>query len=121
MGEMFSGTKKVLNGLDMVPDRRRQNQRQHPRFQVNFDTELQFENVSYQCTMVDISQKGCRIMSEKPIPNITEEVIVKFIVPKQLDSVFAKGKIKWKNQIEEGFFILIEFGRPIPNFDDLIG
>lgn len=121
MGDFFSGTKKVWNGMDMVPDRRKQTRRQHPRFQVNFDTVLQIDNVIYQCTMLDISQKGCRVMSEEPIQNVTKEVIDKFMVPERLDPVYAAGKIKWINLAGKGFFIGIAFRKPISDFDDLMG
>jgi len=121
MGEFFSGTKKVWNGMDMVPDRRKQTRRQHPRFQVNLDTVVQIDNVSYQCTMLDISKTGCRVMSEKPIQNVSREVIVKFMAPKQLDYTFATGKIKWIHLAEKSCLIGIAFGKSIPNFEDLMG
>jgi len=121
MGELFSGTKKVWSGMNMVSDRRKQTRRRHPRFQENLDTVVQINNISYQYTTLDISKTGCRVMSEKPIKNAGREVIVKLIIPKQLDPTFATGKIKWINHAEKGCFIGIEFGRPIPDFDDFIG
>ena len=121
MGEFFGGSKKVWNGLDMVPDRRKQNRRRELRFQVNFDTVLQIKNVFYQCIMLDISQKGCRIKSERRIEGVHREVIVKFLVPKMLEHTFAKGKIKWIHNRENSCFVGIKFVKPIPNFDDLVG
>ena len=121
MGEFFSGKKKIWDGMDMVPDRRRQTRRQHPRFHVNFEAELQCANVSYQCTMVDISQMGCRVITEKPIQNASRDVIVKFIAPKQLDHIYVKGKIRLKNQTEQGFSLGISFEKKILNLEDLMG
>ena len=120
MGEFFSGKKKVWDGMDMVPDRRSQNRRQHPRFQVNLETELQIADVSYQCTMVDISQKGCRVITEKPIQTAARDVIVKFIAPRQLDPMFVKGKIRLKNQTDKGFSLGIAFEKMILDLEDLM-
>ena len=121
MGEFFSGNKKIWDGMDMVPDRRRETRRQHPRFHVNLEAELQCGEASYQCTMVDISQKGCRVITEKPIHNTTRNTIIKFIPPKQLDTMFVKGIIRLKNQTEEGFSIGISFEKIILNLEDLMG
>jgi len=120
MSEILSGSKKVWNGLDMIPDRRKHTRRRYPRLQVKFDTVLQFEKTFCQCTMVDISQKGCQLIIEKQIQGMTEHVIIKFMVPGQLDPIFTRGRIRWKGKTEKGYLIGIEFEKLIPNLNDLL-
>ncbi len=120
MSKSLRSKKKVWVKMDLVPDRRERPRRQHQRYRVNYDSELQSDNICYQCTMVDISKKGCRVITDQPIQNVTDEVIVKFIVPRQLDPIYAKGKIKWKGSAEKEFPVGIEFEKPLSNFDDLI-
>ncbi len=115
MSEYFSGDKKILNNIETVPDRRGGSRRLHQRFHVNIDTILECGNVLYKATILDISQKGCRVVTDNAIRNASKQVTLKYIVPGELDTRTVMGKLKWTEQKENGFVLGIEFEK-LQNF-----
>jgi hypothetical protein len=115
MSEYFSGDKKILDNIGSVPDRRGGSRRLHQRFHVNIDTILECGNILYKGTIVDVSKKGCRVVSANPIRTATNQVTLKYIFPGELDTRIVRGKIKWIDQKENSVLIGIEFER-LQNF-----
>jgi len=109
MSEYFSGDKKILENIETVPNNRGKSRRLDPRFYVNIDTMLECGNVFYKGTIVNISKKGCCVITDTPIPKSTNQVSLKYIFPGELDTRNVRGKIKWTDQKENSFLIGIEF------------
>jgi hypothetical protein len=115
MSEYFSGDKKILNNIESVPDRRGGSRRLHQRFHVNIDIILECGNIVYKGTLVDISKKGCRVLTDSAIRTASNQLILKYIFPGELDTRIVKGKIKWMEQKESSFLFGIEFEK-LQNF-----
>jgi len=109
MSEYFSGDKKILDKIETVPDSRGGSRRQHQRFHVNLDTILECGNKLYKGTIINISKKGCSVITDKPIHTANNQVILKYIAPGELDTRNVRGNIKWFNKKENGFLYSIEF------------
>jgi len=115
MSECFSRDNKILNNIDSVPDRREGSRLLHQRFHVNIDTILECGNILYKGTIVDVSKKGCRVVSANPIRTATNQVTLKYIFPGERDPRIVRGKIKWIDQKENSVLMGIEFER-LQNF-----
>jgi len=115
MSEYFSGDKKILDNIDSVPDRRGGSRRLHQRYHVSIETILECGNILYEGTIVEISKKGCRVVSANPVRTATNLVTLKYIFPGELDTRIVRGKIKWTDQKENSVLIGIEFER-LQNF-----
>ena len=109
MSEYFSSDKKILDNIDIVPDQRGGSRRLHQRFHVNIDTILECGNILYKSTILDISKKGCRLITDNAIRTASNQVTLKYIIPGELDTRNVRGKIKWMDQKENSFLIGIEF------------
>ena len=116
MSEYFSGEKKIWNGTELVPDRRQGTRRRYTRFQVNLDGLLECENVFYKCTIVDLSIKGCRVMTGDAIHLESKHIILKFTMQGELDTTIVKGRVKWAIQEKGKYFLGINFDKELPNF-----
>jgi hypothetical protein len=115
MSEYFSGDKKIFNKIDAAPDRRGGSRRLHQRFHVNIDTILECGNIVCKVIIVDISKKGCRIITDSAIRTASNHLILKFIFPGELDTRIVKGRIKWMEQKENSFLFGIAFEK-LQNF-----
>ncbi len=109
MSEYFSGDKKILDKIDKAPDNRGGSRRQHQRFHVNLDTVLECGNKLYKGSIINISKKGCRIITDNPIATATKHVILKYIAPGELDTRNVRGHVRWSNKKENRFLYSIEF------------
>jgi len=109
MSEYFSGDKKILNKIDRVPDQRGGSRRLHQRFHVSIDTILECSNTLYKGTIVNISKKGCHVITDKPIHSTTNHVILKYVSPEELDTRYVRGAIKWCAKKENRFHMSVEF------------
>lgn len=83
----------------------------HERFHVNIDATLECGNKVYKVIMINISKKGCRVITDNPIHNATGQVILTYTAPGELDSSNVRGKIKWSNKQENRFIYSIEFAK----------
>ncbi len=109
MSEYFSGDKKILEHIDTVPDRRGGSRRLHQRFHVNVDTVVECGNILYKGRILDISKKGCRVITDNAIRTASNQVTLKYIFPGERDTRIIRGKIKWVDQKESNFIFGIEF------------
>jgi len=115
MSAYFSGDTKILDKINTVPDRRSGNRRLHQRFHVNLDAILECGDTLYKGTIINISKKGCRVITDHPIHAATNQVLLKYIAPGELDTRNVRGNIKWFNKKENGFLYGIEFEK-LQNF-----
>ena len=109
MGGYLSGDKGLLKIIEAVPDRKGIERRLHPRFYVNIPTHLECGNISYKGTIVNISKKGCRVITDSPIRSVTIQVILKYSFPGEPGTRNVKGMIRWMGKTENSFLIGIEF------------
>lgn len=109
MSEYFSGSTRILKGIDTVPDRRGGSRRLYQRYQVTIDTTVECGNKLYNGTMIEISKSGCRVIIDNINRPETSHVTLKFLYPGELDTRTVKGKIKWKKQKENSLIFGIEF------------
>jgi hypothetical protein len=115
MSACFSGDKSIFKNIEAVPNRRGVERRLHPRFYVNITTQLECGNILYKGTIVNISKKGCRVITDSPIHKATNQVALKFILPGESGTRNIKGMIKWTGRTENSFLIGIEFEK-LQNF-----
>jgi hypothetical protein len=109
MSEYFSGSTRILKNIETVPDRRMGSRRLYQRFHIKIDTLVECGNILYKGTIIDISKKGCRIITDNAIGMAVNQVTIKYVFPGELDTRHVRGKIKWMNQKENSFLIGIEF------------
>ncbi|GEM_PF-2834068 len=109
MSEYFSGDKKILDKIETAPDRRGGSRRRHQRFHVNLDAMLECGNILYKGIIINISKKGCRIITDNQIFGITNPVLLKYIAPGELETRNVRGMVKWQSKMENRFLYSIEF------------
>ncbi len=109
MSEYFSGDKRIFDKINTVPDRRGGSRRLHQRFHVKIDTILEYGNIVCKGTIVDISKKGCRVLTDSAIRTASNQLILKYIFPGELDTRVVKGKIKCMEPKKNSFILGIEF------------
>jgi hypothetical protein len=115
MSEYVGGDIKPEDPLDIVPDRRVGSRRLHQRFHVHIDTILECGNILYKGTILDISRKGCRIITGNALRTAANHVTLQYIFPGEADTRNARGRITWVKQHETGFILGIEFEK-LQNF-----
>ena len=111
MSAYLSDDPGVLKHREAVPNRRGAERRLHPRFYVNISAQLECGNISYKGTIVNISRKGCRVITDGPIRTATSQVTLKYAFPGEPGTRNVKGMIKWTGKTENSFLIGIEFER----------
>jgi hypothetical protein len=112
MSEYFSGDTKILDKIDTVPNRRGGNRRLHQRFHVNLETILECGNKLYKGIIINISKKGCRVITNDPLDAATKQVILKYIPQGELDTRHVRGRVKWHSKMENRFLYSIELEKP---------
>jgi hypothetical protein len=115
MSDYRGGEKKTVDDIDTVLDLRGGSRRLHQRLHVNIDTILECGNILYKGTVVDVSKKGCSVISDTPIRTASNQVTLTYIFPGELDTRIVRGKIKWMGQKENSFILGIEFEK-LQNF-----
>ena len=109
MIEYFKNDKKILDNREAMPNKRGGSRRLHQRFHVNVDAMLECGNILYKGAIVDISKRGCRVVTNSAIRTAATHVTLKYIFPGERDSRNVRGKIKWMEQEEKKCLIGIEF------------
>lgn len=111
MSEYFSGDTKILDKIETVPDRRGGCRRRHKRFHVNLDTILECGNTLYKGTIMNISKKGCRVITDCQLPTAPKHIILRYTAPGELDTSTVRGHVRWCHKKENGFLYIIEFAK----------
>lgn len=112
MSEYFSGDKKILDNIETAPDRKGGSRRLHQRFHVNLDAILECGNKLSKGTIINISKKGCRVITDNPLHTETRHVILKYIAPGELDTSNVRGLVKCYSKKENRFIYSFEFEKP---------
>lgn len=74
-------------------ERRRRNRRAFPRWVLDFDVELQWDNQSISCRGYEISEGGLSVVCDKEIPPETE-IEIKYRLPANAAAVSVKGTVR---------------------------
>jgi hypothetical protein len=109
MSEYFIINGRTLKNVEAVPSRRGAERRLHPRFYVNITAQLECGNISYKGIIVNISKKGCCVITDSPIRAVTIQAFLKYKFPGELETRNIKGTIKWMGKTENSYLVGIEF------------
>jgi c-di-GMP-binding flagellar brake protein YcgR len=74
-------------------ERRRRNRRAFPRWVLDFDVELQWDNQSTSCRGYEISEGGLSVVCEQEIPREIE-IEIEYRLPGSAAAVNVKGTVR---------------------------